>query len=96
MQTLSNLGTLQTPAGLANGQRPEAAARSLADQSQTVSIAEASQTVSFPVQTPDPASLPPGFDKTPTVHVIPGYADALHVRQEQSAQPTSSPPDTPK
>jgi hypothetical protein len=71
MQTLSNLGTLQTPAGLANGQRPEAAARSLADQSQTVSIAEASQTVKFPVQTPDPASLPPGFDKTPTVRVSP-------------------------
>src|ERR671924_559750 len=37
----------------------------------SISLAEASRRVGFQLQTPDPASLPAGFDKTPQVQVIP-------------------------
>jgi hypothetical protein len=71
MNALSNLGTLQTPAGL-GAARPETVARGAAAQARTVSLAEAAQTVGFSLQTPDPALLRPlGIDQPPTVQVVP-------------------------
>jgi hypothetical protein len=71
MNALGNLGTIRTPSGPAG--RPEAAARgALADHSSTVTLAEASQAVGFKIETPDPATLPAGLDKTPRVLVMPG------------------------
>jgi hypothetical protein len=71
MNALSNLGTLQTPAGT-NPARPEAAVRGAAAQAKTVTLAEASQTVAFGLQTPDPAVLKKlGLDQPPTVQVVP-------------------------
>jgi hypothetical protein len=71
MNTLSNLGTLQTPAG-SGAARPETIARGAAAQARTVSLAEATQTVGFNVQMPDPALLRPlGIDQPPTVEVVP-------------------------
>jgi hypothetical protein len=72
MNALGNLGTLQVPGATASAQaQPAAVARQAAAQSRTVSAAEAAQTVGFALVTPDPASLPAGFGKTPTIKVSP-------------------------
>jgi hypothetical protein len=70
MNALDNLGTLQAP-GAAGLTQPEAVARQAAAQSRTVTTAEAAHTVGFELLTPDPATLPPGLSKTPTVKVSP-------------------------
>jgi hypothetical protein len=77
MSALNNLGTLRTPANLGllgagdaavtpaqKGAGPE-------QQPRSVSLSEASKSVGFALQTPDPATLPPGVDKTPSVQVMP-------------------------
>jgi hypothetical protein len=66
LNALGNLGTVKTPSGSA---RPEAPLRSVEQSAKTVTLAEASQSVGFPVETPDPATLPAGMDKTPRVQV---------------------------
>jgi hypothetical protein len=71
MAALGNLGTIQTPSGPAGANRPEATVRDLNSQARTVSLAEASQAVGFALQTPDPAVLPAGLDKVPTVRLMP-------------------------
>jgi hypothetical protein len=63
LMTLSNLGTLEFP----NGRREIGSTRGLG----MVTVAEASREVGFPVQTPDPATLPASVDRTPRVQVIP-------------------------
>jgi hypothetical protein len=70
LNALGNLGTVKM-GGSANGVPPEAAAREAADRAKTVTLAEAAATVGFPLQTPDPATLPAGVDKTPKVQVMP-------------------------
>jgi hypothetical protein len=60
LNALGNLGTIQTP----NGQTRSPAA-------QTVTLAEASRAVGFALETPDPATLPAGLDKTPRVELMP-------------------------
>jgi hypothetical protein len=74
VRTLTALGEFGTIKTDQNGQptRPEAAARSAAEQARTVSLAEAAQAVGFAIQTPDPATLPAGVDKSPVVRVMPG------------------------
>jgi hypothetical protein len=69
LNALGNLGTVKMPNGVAG--RPEAIARGAADQAKTVTLAEASQAVGFKLETPDPATLPAGLDKTPRVQVMP-------------------------
>ena len=71
LTTLSNLGTIQTPSGPLNPARPDASAREIAPRPQTVSLADASKQLGFPIQTPDPSTLPAGMDRTPTVRVTP-------------------------
>ena len=71
LTTLGNLGTIQTPAGPLNPARPDASARAIAPSPQTVSLADATRTLGFPIQTPDPSTLPAGMDPTPTVRVTP-------------------------
>ncbi|MCA1644345.1 MAG: hypothetical protein LC797_02365 [Chloroflexi bacterium] len=68
LNSLGNLGTVNTPSGLAS--RPEAALRGAAEQTKTASLAEASQAVGFKLQTPDPATLPAGLG-APRVQVMP-------------------------
>jgi hypothetical protein len=63
MDTLSHLGTVQ---GLRGGRGPNSA-----QGTGTVTVAEASRQVGFAVQTPDPATLPAGIDRTPRVQVVP-------------------------
>jgi len=63
---LGNLGTLKTAAG-ANA-RPGVVPP--LPQPRSVSLVEASQQVGFPLQTPDPKTLPAGIDPTPQVQVI--------------------------
>jgi hypothetical protein len=70
MNALGNLGTVKM-GNSANGVKPEVAARDAAGQAKTVTLAEAAATVGFPLQTPDPATLPANVDKTPRVQVIP-------------------------
>jgi hypothetical protein len=67
MNALGNLGTVKSPGGVEASVRGARAA----EQSASVSLAEASQSIGFPLQTPDPASLPAGLDKTPQVRVMP-------------------------
>ena len=69
LNALGNLGTVNVPGGQ-NG-RPEAAARGAAEQAKTVTLAEASQAIGFKLETPDPALLPAGVDKTPRVQIMP-------------------------
>ncbi|MBV9326526.1 MAG: hypothetical protein JO352_22420 [Chloroflexi bacterium] len=71
INALGNLGTVQVPGGSSNAQ-PEALARQAEAQSRTVTAAEAAQTVGFGLAVPDPATLPPGLGKTPTIKVSPG------------------------
>jgi hypothetical protein len=69
LNSLGNLGTVKFPGGQTG--RPEAAVRSATEQAKTVSLVEASQAIGFALETPDPAMLPAGLDKTPRVQVIP-------------------------
>jgi hypothetical protein len=69
LNALGNLGTVNMPGGQ-NG-RPEAAVRAASQQAKTVTLAEASTAIGFKLETPDPALLPPGVDKTPRVQVMP-------------------------
>lgn len=71
MNALGNLGTIQVPGG-ATAADPQAAARQAAAQSRTVTAAEAKSVVGFDLATPDPAKLPAGLSKTPTIKVSPG------------------------
>jgi hypothetical protein len=68
LNALGNLGTIKTPSGPASRGFPPYG--SGADQSKTVTLAEASQAVGFKLETPDPALLPAGLDKTPRVQVM--------------------------
>jgi hypothetical protein len=67
LSALGNLGTVRTPSGATT--RPGGPL--LLPQPSAVSLAEASRQVGFALQTPDPATLPAGVDKTPQVQVIP-------------------------
>lgn len=69
LNALGNLGTVNMPGGQ-NG-RPEAAVRAASEQAKTTTLAEASQAIGFKLETPDPALLPAGVDKTPRVQVMP-------------------------
>jgi anti-sigma factor RsiW len=60
LNTLGNLGTVQAPRGGSPG-----------STSEPTTLAEASRTVGFQLQTPDPATLPAGIDRTPTIRVVP-------------------------
>jgi hypothetical protein len=71
LTALSNLGTVQTPAG-SGSTRPQELAREAAGQSSMVSLADAVRTVGFTPRTPDPATLPAGVTRTPTVRVVSG------------------------
>ena len=68
LNALGNLGTVNTPNGLTRAASP---ARNAGEQSPLVTVADASKTVGFALQTPDPAALPAGVDKTPRVQVMP-------------------------
>jgi hypothetical protein len=57
LHALGNLGTVQAPRG--------------SQPTDDVSLAEATRTLGFAVQTPDPAALPAGVDRTPRVSVMP-------------------------
>lgn len=63
LNALGSLGTVKTPAGLSSN--------GVHSASSSVSLAEAAQAVGFPLQTPDPATLPAGLDKAPQVRVMP-------------------------
>ena len=69
LNSLGNLGTVKFPGGQ-NG-RPDVGARGAAEQVKTATLAEASQAIGFALETPDPAMLPTGFEKTPRVQVMP-------------------------
>jgi hypothetical protein len=62
MNALGNLGTIQSPAGGVRG-NPGA--------DRTATLAEAAQQIGFPIQVPDPRTLPAGMDPTPRVEVMP-------------------------
>jgi hypothetical protein len=68
LNALGNLGTVKMPSAPAS--RGFAPYGSGADQSKTVTLAEASQAVGFKLETPDPALLPAGLEKTPRVQVM--------------------------
>jgi hypothetical protein len=75
LNALGNLGTVKMP-GVPGGAldaaaKPQAVARGAAEQVKTVSLAEASESVGFALDTPDPATLPPGLDKAPQVKIMP-------------------------
>jgi len=63
LNALGSLGTVKTPAGLSSN--------GVHSASSSVSLAEAAQALGFPLQTPDPATLPAGLDKAPQVRVMP-------------------------
>jgi hypothetical protein len=69
LNALGNLGTVNMPGGQTG--RPEAAVRSATEQAKTATLAEASTAIGFKLETPDPALLPAGIDKTPRVQVMP-------------------------
>ncbi len=69
LNALGNLGTVNMPGGQTG--RPEAAIRNASEQAKTATLAEASQAIGFKLETPDPALLPTGVDKTPRVQVMP-------------------------
>ena len=69
LNALGNLGTVNMPGGQTG--RPEAAIRNASEQAKTATLAEASQAIGFKLETPDPALLPTGMDKTPRVQVMP-------------------------
>ncbi|HYW87681.1 MAG TPA: hypothetical protein VFB50_07920, partial [Chloroflexota bacterium] len=71
MNALGNLGTVQVPGG-GTAADPQAVARQAAAQSRTATAAEAVKVVGFDLATPDPARLPAGLSKTPTIKVSPG------------------------
>lgn len=71
MNALSNLGTLQVPAA-AGAPGPAAAARVEAQSAHPATAAEAASTIGFPLVTPDPAKLPPGVGKNPSIRVSQG------------------------
>ena len=73
LNALGNLGTIKTPGSDGKEARPEAAARGAAEQARTVSLAEAGREIGFSLKTPDPATLPAGFDAAPKVRVMPAY-----------------------
>jgi len=66
LNSLSNLGTVRTPSGAL---RPGDLGRF--DESATVTLDQASRQAGFRLLTPDPATLPPGVDRTPRVSTIP-------------------------
>jgi hypothetical protein len=70
MNALSNLGTLQVPAGAGAGSTA-AAVRAEAERAQPATAAEAARVVGT-LLTPDPAMLPNGIATTPTIRVSPG------------------------
>ena len=74
MNELGSLGRVESPGGPEGQAKPAAAARAVESQARaSVSSAEAAQLVGLPkLLTPDPALLPAGVDKTPTIHVMPG------------------------
>ena len=63
MNTLSNLGAIDS--------RGRSGALQAPSSQGLVTVAEASRQIGFAVQTPDPATLPAGVDRTPRVQVIP-------------------------
>ena len=73
LNALGSLGKVEVP-GVSGQVQPAAAARAAEAHARTsVSMAEAASTVGLPrLLTPDPATLPAGVDKTPTVQVMPG------------------------
>ena len=71
LNALGNLGTVTLPGSPAGQVSPQAAARGVAAQSTTTSLAAAGQSIGFALQTPDPALLPAGMDRTPQVRVTP-------------------------
>jgi hypothetical protein len=68
LNALSNLGTVEMPGG-GSATTPQDAARAAAGRTQEVSLADASKAVGFALLTPDPATLPAGASKTPTIRV---------------------------
>jgi hypothetical protein len=70
LSSLNNLGTLETTS-VSGATTPFGAARAEAQKAQTVTAADAAKTVGFPLQLPDPASLPNGIANTPTIKVSP-------------------------
>jgi hypothetical protein len=78
LNELGNLGTVKLPSGQSRSGAGAVAALAAPSEARTgpqvpatVSVAEAAQTVGFALHTPDPATLPPGLDKTPQVRVMP-------------------------
>jgi hypothetical protein len=70
LNALGNLGTVSTPGGAARPQAGSSQGPAVLNlQPTTVSVADASKTLGFAVETPDPALLPAGVDKTPRVQV---------------------------
>jgi hypothetical protein len=67
LRALGNLGTFSTPGDTAASRNSVPRI----DEPKTVSLAEASQQLGFALQTPDPATLPAGVDRTPRVQMIP-------------------------
>jgi hypothetical protein len=70
MKALSNLGTLEEPAA-AGATTPASAARIELQQARTASFAEAASALKFDLLTPDPATLPAGMSKAPSVRLSP-------------------------
>jgi hypothetical protein len=82
LNALGNLGTVKMPgaalgpgAGLVGAvaapHEVQPGAGTKPQQPALVSVAEASQAIGFKLETPDPAMLPAGLDKTPQVRVTP-------------------------
>jgi hypothetical protein len=68
LTALGNLGTVKTPSGATA--RPGNGLPKIGEP-QPVTLAEAQHQLGFPIQTPDPKTLPAGLDPTPQVQVIP-------------------------
>jgi hypothetical protein len=66
VNSLNNLGTVQMPSNQRGGVfgRPD-------DGGPGLTLDQATRAAGFPVQTPDPATLPQGVDRTPRIQAIP-------------------------
>ncbi|HEY3061106.1 MAG TPA: hypothetical protein VGL99_19245 [Chloroflexota bacterium] len=83
LNTLGNLGTIKSGSTTVSTARP-GVLRS--DAPKQVSLAEAAQQVGFAIQTPDPATLPAGMDRTPRVEVMPAQQYSFTFDKTKAAE----------
>ncbi len=83
LNTLGNLGTIKSGSTSTTGARPGLLR---ADTPKQVTLAEAAQQVGFQIQTPDPATLPTGMDRTPRVEVMPAQQFSFTFDKAKAAE----------